>query len=963
MWAILFTLGEVGVISFSPSLGSQYSFRALLVGTASVFAIGAASAALAAENQNAAGQTEAVEEVVVTGSRIVREGYEAPTPLTVVGTEQLEKTADGNVLTFLSSMPALSGSNLISNNSFCTACGTAGVQGVNLRSLGGNRALVLLDGRRVVGSDYAGTPDVASFPQQLISRVDVVTGGASAVYGSDAVAGVVNFILDRKFTGIKGELSAGLTNYGDEKNYKVTLTAGFGFGPDNRGHVLLSGFHGYDGGTKGDGGREWNRQGWLRMTNPNYTPTNGQPNQLWLNHVGTALATAGGLITSGPLKGTAFGPGGTPYKFNYGLYSNPYTYGGDWQIGDMRPSSDISPHQAYDSLFTRLSYDITDNINASVQYMWYQSHIRNTNNYQWLLGNRTVKIDNAYLPASVRAAGIANGVTQFSIGTWNQDAGPFGPDNLRLNNRVSADLEGNFDAVGTNWKWSIGYTYGATDLNLHTPGSQVTSLQNLAIDAVVNPANGQIVCRITLTNPASDCKPWNIMGIGVNTGRSYFNRDSFEHALIEQTVFAGSITGEPFSLWAGPVSLAISAEHRKDEINSTVDPYSAAFDRPSGNFAALVGKQSVTEGALEAVVPLAKGESWAQDWELSLASRFTGYELSGYVATWKIGSTYTPIDDLKFRFTRSRDIRAPNLQELFAGSNAIGNCIVIDPIRGTTYSCQFTLQASNPNLKPEKADTTGIGVVISPQFFEGFTASVDYWDVSIDGAIRPTTVQQVIDSCYSRGQTALCANIVRNAAGSIQTVKTFPVNLATENVNGLDLEASYRTPVDRFASDWRGNFSIHGLMTFYFRQYQDNTFNKPTNRVGENASNNPPNWKLNVTVAYDLDPVSVALTARAISAGVLDKTFIECVSGCPASTPENLTVNNNRMPAGFWLDANVTYKVDLGLTSSDLFFSVKNIFNRDPPPVNGPFYAWQSQTVSLYDIAGTVYRAGIRFRM
>ena len=963
--------------AFKFDSGKQISkFRSLL-GTASVFAISAASAvtAFAADNssQNATAAPQTVEEVVVTGSRIVREGYEAPTPLTVVGTEQLEKTADGNIMSFLSSMPALSGSSLITSNSLCTACGTAGVQGVNLRSLGGNRALVLLDGQRVVGSDYAGTPDVASFPSQLISRVDVVTGGASAVYGSDAVAGVVNFILDRKFTGFKGELSGGLTNYGDGKNYKVNLTSGFGFGPDDRGHVLLSAEHGHDHGSVGDGGRDWNKQGWLRITNPTYTATNGQPNQLWLNHVGLAMSTAGGIVVSGPLKGTYFGPGGTPAKYNYSLYSNPYNQGGDWQIGDMRSDAQVIPRQTYDSVFSRFSYDITDNIAASVQYAWFQSHIGNDINHQWLLGNRTVKVDNAYLPASVRAAMVATAQTQLTIGSWNNDAGPFRADNLRNANRVAASLEGSFDAAGSNWHWALGYTYGATKLNLHTRGSQVTTLQNLAIDAVVNPANGQIVCRISLTDPNSvngqTCKPWNIMGIGVNTGRPFFNRDSFEHALIEQTTYSASLTGEPFSLWAGPVSVAASLEHRKDEINSVVDQYSAAFDRPSGNFAPLVGKQSVTEGALEAIIPLAKGESWAQDWELSLASRFTGYELSGYVTTWKVGSTYTPIDDVKFRFTRSRDIHAPNLQELFAGTNAIGSCVVIDPVLGSTYSCLFNLQASNPNLKPEKADTTGIGVVVSPSFLEGFTASADYWDVSIDGAIRALNVQQVIDSCYSRGKTELCANIVRNApaagqtTGTIQTVKTFSVNLATEHMKGLDLEASYRMPVSRVMADWRGNFSVHGLMTFYFSDYQDNTFNKPVDRVGENTASYPPHWKLNVTAAYDLDPVSVSFTARAVSSGVYDKSYIVCTSGCPTSTADNLTINSNYVPAGFWMDANVTYKVDLGLSSSDLFFSVKNIFNRDPPPGNAPFYTWQSQSVSLYDVVGTVYRVGMRFKM
>lgn len=908
-----------------------------------------------------------LEEVVVTGSRIIREGYESPTPLTVVGAEQLALAADGNVLAVLNALPALSGNNLTTNNSICTACGTVGVQNVNLRSLGGNRALVLLDGKRVVGATYDGTPDTGLFPQQLISRVDIVTGGASAVYGSDAVAGVVNFVLDRQFTGMKGEVSGGLTNYADDAHMKVELSSGFDFGSDDRGHVLLSGQYMHYGGTRGDGGRSWNREGWQRIANPNYTPTNGQPHQLWLPHVGLGTATAGGIIVSGPLKGTAFGQGGTPYAFDYGLHSNPYTHEGDWRLGYMRPVIDLDPKQTYHSLFTRISYDLGDNLTASLQYGWAQSYITNVINHQWLLGGssgHTVMADNAYLPAPVRAAMMVGGLTSFQIGTWSEDAGSFWADNLRISNRVNVDLDGWFEAGGRAWNWSIGYVYGAADLNLYTRGSQVTSLFRDAIDAVVDPATGTIVCRVTLTNPGSGCRPWNVMGIGVNgSATPYFVSDSFELALVEQTTYSASITGEPFDLWAGPVSVAASFEHRKDQIDAVVDQYSLVFDRPSGNFAPLVGKQSVTEGALEGIVPLARNETWAQEWELSLAARFTAYELAGDATTWKIGSSYTPVDGLKFRVTRSRDIRAPNLQELFGGTNAIGSCLVNDPVLGTTYACQFTLQASNPALKPEKADTTGIGIVLTPRSLEGFAASADYWDVNIEGAILPLSVQQMIDSCHTRMRTEICPNITRNAQGAVTTVRTFPVNLARQNVRGLDLESSYRSPADRMISGLPGELSLHGLMTFYFRNYQDNTFNQPTDRVGENAARNLPYWKINMTATYTADPLTLSLTGRAISPGVIDKTLIECASGCPAAMPENLTVNDNSMPGAFYLDAAAQYEFDIGdAAEGEVFLSVKNMFNRAPPPVNHVFYANQSSAAVAYDVLGTIYRAGIRFR-
>jgi len=185
---------------------------------------------------------------------------------------------------------------------------------------------VLLDGQRSVGSALSGAVDINTFPQQLIRRVEMVTGGASAVYGSDAVSGVVNFILDKTYTGVKGELSGGVTSYGDDRSYKANLASGFGFN-QGRGHVLLSGEA-----TGSDavpvGSREWENSGYAQMNNPNYTPTNGQPQRLALTQVGFANAAPGGIIVSGPLKGTAFGAGGMPFQLNYGdLYTSQNIHG------------------------------------------------------------------------------------------------------------------------------------------------------------------------------------------------------------------------------------------------------------------------------------------------------------------------------------------------------------------------------------------------------------------------------------------------------------------------------------------------------------------------------------------------------------------------------------------------------------------------------------------------------------
>ena len=918
-----------------------------------------------------------IEEIIVTGSRIVREGYEAPTPLTVIGTDMLDKSAEANIVNTLNTIPAAAGTKTGAVSSSQLGQGGAGTQSMNLRGLGPNRVLVLLDGQRVSPSTYGAAVDVANFPSQLVSRVDVVTGGTSAVYGSDAVAGVVNFILDRNFVGVRGEVSGGITNYGDNRNYKIDLSGGFGFA-DNRGHALISGEHMFSSGVSGDGGRAWNRSGYLQFANPNYTPTNGQPQNYFLPHSSVSTASAGGLIVSGPLKGTAFGAGGKPYTFNYGsIVSGANMSGGDWQANNIRTLNDLDPAQSNQNLFTRVSYDVADDLNVFAQWTWAQNTSHNNPFPVWLPGSAAayvIQIDNAYLPASVRAAMVANNITSFGIGSWNQDMPKVGGWTNRLTNRVTAGAEGRTEAFGTIWHWNAYYAYGGTRLTLRNTVPVVSRLR-LAFDAVVNPANGQIVCRSTLTDTGNGCKPWNPMGVGVNNGN--INSGAFdwltgggfgfERGLIEETTMAASVTGEPFSSWAGPVSMAVSFEHRKDEIHTTVDPFSLAGARFAGNYAPLDGQQSVTEGALETLIPLAKDESWAEHLDLSLAARFTGYELSGYVTTWKVGATYMPVDAMKLRVTRSRDIRAPNLQDLFQAPSigAIGS-MVFDRFRNeNTPGSMVSGVSGNPTLVPEKADTTGIGVVISPRFIDGFTISVDYWDVSIAGAIQPITAQQVMDSCYNQTIPALCANIVRNPDGTVQSIATYQINLAEQDVEGIDLETSYSMPVSRIVAGWRGDLSFHGLMTFYLRNYQDTTFVIPTDIAGQNSgSDATPSWKFRATATYSLDPVSVALTARGVSSGKINNAYIECTSGCPVATTANPTINNNRIAGRFYVDANVNYKISMDeVATADLFLSARNVFNASVPPMPVPFFYAYSLTSSVYDAFGTVYRAGIRFKM
>ena len=299
---------DLNTVARARGQGTWPAVRRRALATTSAFAltVSAVIASPAAGQQTA--QVTGVEEIVVTGSRVVRDGYEAPTPLTVVGVEQIEAAAPKDIADFVNQLPALAGSVTPQSQAGALSNGAGGINALNLRGVGTARTLVLLDGQRSVPSTQSNQVDVGAFPQQLISRVDIVTGGASAAYGSDALSGVVNFVLDKQFTGIKGEISGGITGYGDDEDWKVTMAAGTPFA-GGRGHFLVSGEVSRRAGILGDMSGNLHNRPWLQgidgiLNNPGYTPTNGQPEYIVRPNVAASAATYGGIITSGPLKGT-----------------------------------------------------------------------------------------------------------------------------------------------------------------------------------------------------------------------------------------------------------------------------------------------------------------------------------------------------------------------------------------------------------------------------------------------------------------------------------------------------------------------------------------------------------------------------------------------------------------------------------------------------------------------------------
>jgi outer membrane receptor protein involved in Fe transport len=965
--------------------------RSLATTSALAILLSSVGPQVASAAQQAAQEPAALDEIVVTGSRVVRDGYEQPTPVSVMSSDELNAMATNNIADAVNALPAFANSVTPRTSTANLSSGAAGVSQLNLRGIGTNRTLILLDGRRVINSSLTAdnsAPDINSFPQALVERVDVVTGGASAAYGSDALTGVVNFVIDRDFTGIKGEVQGGMTKYRDDKNYNLSLAYGTPYA-GGRGHFMIAGEIGHNDGISGLP-RPWNDLNAAFMVNPAWHPTTNPsvPQYIVGRGFGLYLATPGGLISSGPLKGTYFGPGGTvECCFRFGTASpvqtNNIMLGGDWQYSRIDNGLDMSTRVDRYVSYLRTDFDLTDSITIYADTQWGNAHAVNNSNPNRRLGNNTIRRDNAFLPASIGAQMDALGITTFGMGSTHVDMHRFRSDNRRTIRTWSVGADGATEVGGNEWTWNAYYQYSMTGLSPRTRFNGHTANYLRALDSVI--FNGAPTCRVNAdavtTNDDPLCVPYNPFGIGVNDSKTigYVTGTSYRYESLRQKVAAFSVNGEPFELWAGPVSLAFGGEHRSESVRGIVTAADAITSYFAGNYKVTNGKYSVTEGFIETVIPLARDAAWAQSAELNGAVRATDYSTSGYVTTWKIGGTWQPVDDIRFRATVSRDIRAPNLGELFAGGQANSGNPLFDPLLNINIPASFRLTSGNPNLQPEKADTLGLGAVFTPTFLPGFAFSIDYYNIDIKDAVRAPQAQTIVDLCYTT-RPDLCSRVQRSApiapatTGLIHTVVTQPENLIGQQAEGMDFEASYRFPLADIVEDWDGDFSIRALATRVITLNTENTDGyviDGVGAVGEFGGNdyinglNAPKFRGSLAFAYEGDPITARATVRYVGAGHYGNNYVLCETGCPASTLQRPTLDtsDSRISSMTTLDLAFTYKPPV-LEGVETFLTIENALNAYPPVIGGSLGAvhYNGMSNKDYDIHGRQYRAGIRFQ-
>lgn len=880
----------------------------------------------------------ALQDIVVTGSRIARSGFSAPTPTTVLGAEAMQNQGIANVATLLNQVPAFRGSSTPGSGTF--GFSSVGGNFVNLRALGPNRTLVLVDSNRVVPSTSTGTFDLNLIPSNMIERTEVVTGGASAAYGSDAVSGVVNVILKKHFNGIQAEAQAGISGQGDAGNQRLSLVAGSDFA-EGRGHILVGGEYENSAGIGTPTSRNWAARQtgvFIGANGVRYIADNNQ----------TSNMTYGGLIVSGPLKGTAFASGGSTYNLVYGNQfgnaSSTVMSGGNNPNSYNYAQNDLQvPVQRYSTL-ARVDYKFNDSISGYVTGNFAHSggtHPSVTSRDTSLTIQRT----NAYLPSSVAAAMDANGLSTISIGRINSDLGIFSSSGSNETWRVGTGLNGD---LGSGWKWDVYGGYGENRLKSQLSNLRIDANFAKAIDAVTNPANGQIVCRSTLTDPTNGCVPFNVFGVNANqtAAQNYINGTSWLRQLTYQEDAAANIQGSPFSTWAGEVHVAGGGEYRKDGINATSDALSQANAFNVSNPKAIPSSAiSVYEGYLETVIPLLADKHFFKRVEFNGAIRRTHYSLAGSVTTWKLGGVWEVSSDLRFRATRSRDIRAPNLLETFQGQQSGSPLLTYNGVSRLTP----TLTAGNRNLTPEIADTYSFGVGVSPSFLPGFRANIDYYNISINNAITVIPAQTLLDGC-SAGVAAYCSRITfTNGVPTLVDYSSF--NVAQVRTSGIDFELGYGFKLGR------GRLDVSTLAN-YVEKLVTTDSSGTRDRAGEIGGGlvlggiDGPHWIGDANVHYAIGNLGLNAHAHYIGSGKLDNYL----------TPSQLNINY--VQSRTYINLGVEYNIPYGAgdRKMQIFGNINNAFDLDPPG-NLPLASLiNSSSASYYDTTGRAFTVGVRVR-
>jgi iron complex outermembrane recepter protein len=954
----------------------------------STLLLGAASVAALSLSLPAAAQDQSTETVVVTGSRIPQQGLYAPSPVTAVGQQEMKFEGTIGVETLLNNLPSV-----FANQTSGVSNAATGTATVNLRGLGSVRTLVLVNGTRLMPADPAvPVPDLNEIPASLVDHVEVLTGGASAVYGSDAMAGVVNFVMRKDFEGIEVDGQYGISEADNTNaNYRNIVASagdqlakeGIWDGANETGTLIM--------GTNTANGKG-NVTAYLGYQNTeavlagarDFSACSFNTNGPSTAHVCGGSSTFDKFLsldtktayfeegTGAPGSGH-FIPfvGGTSQLFNFGATNY-------LQRPDTRYTGGFFAHyEVNKELDVYSSFMFTDDDTVS------QIAARGLFNGVGAQGGSglapgfffLINCNNPLMTAQEASllcpgGGAGNtvpGEASVEIGRRAIEGGPFVQDLRHTSYRLQLGARGE---LGDGWTYDVYGQYGESIFSRTAMGFFSTRNAQNALQVTTN-ASGQAVC---ISGPP--CVPLDIFnGIGSITPAmlNYVRVPGLQNGYTEEQILSGSITGDlgQYGLqspWAqSPVAVSFGTEYRAEYLELQPDEEYVSGDLNGAGGATLATPRSgfnVVEGFTEVKIPLVQEKPWAEDLSFNGGYRYSSYSTAGAVSAYKYGLEWQPIDDIRFRGSYERAVRAPTVLEAFAPDNIVlvtaqdpcsvaGNTLAACksvPNDGNTaiLACPSTQcnreVGGNANLRPEIGDTRTIGLVFTPTFFDGFTATVDYFNIDVSSAIGVIPAPVTLSECYVQNVQSFCNLVHRNAEGQLYGsgfVTATNQNTGFIHTKGTDFEANYNLDLDSipmtqgggslqfaFVGTWLQTFEVEpvqGLGSYNCAGLYGPTCSDPTT-----ASGPLPKWRhrLRVTWAtpWDLD---FSVNWRYLSGVRLDaNTSVPQLQafGAGFNDQPDGTIND------FWyLDLAADWNVRTGI---DLHAGVNNVFDRLPPALS-----------------------------
>ncbi len=951
-----------------------------------------------APNPPQSGDDSKMDEVVVTGTRIKLNTQNFPNPVTSFSADTIQQSGRTNLADFLTQTPALVASNTGDLTAGSKAAfGYAGLNLLNLRHLGVDRTLVLVDGRRhVAGTAGSAAVDIDAIPTDLVEAVDVLTGGASAIYGADGVSGVVNFRLKKNLEGVSFRGQYGSSSQGDGENTFGALTAGTNFG-EGRGNVAFAYEYNRDSRVS-DQDRSYLRPpkaAGLYQNQDDLDDSPDLPDNVRYDDVRYADSARNGAVDVDFDTLADYQGSGSPYDRGFVLEnSGGYTQGGsstpvDGYQGDLFPETDRH-------VFNLLGhFDVNDafTVSADAKYVRSHAYTRAQPTYDFYL---FMTPDNPFMPQSIRDAIIPGAAAEafgdpetpdgVQVTRDNYDLGINAEDDLRETLRGVLAINGR---LTDHLEYEASYVYGETRSTIVSINNRQEAQWQAAIDVVTDPDSGQPVCRSSLDPDAppelAGCVPFNIFGEDQTHSAAaldFINIDSVTRSKVTQQVLSGSLSGDFGSflqLPGGSIGFAAGLEFRReasedhpaqeiqDELTwiSGINPTHGSFD--------------VKEAFAELSLPVLSHVKGADLLSFGAAFRASDYSTIGSTSSWKVDALYAPVPSVRFRGTYAQAVRAPNISELFSpvittfnflvdpcditevnngSSTREANCAAmltamgIDP---TTFTPQDTPQATlytegqfsgNPDLSEETANTWTFGVVLRPEFAPGLSVSLDWYDIEIEDAINTPEAQELAQLCVDQPtlENNFCAGITRDpTTGYIVGFNARPENVASFHTAGMDVSIDYTIPAGN-----AGEFRLQLVGGYLDRlEFVDSPGAEVNSDLGEAPQDSSNEFFPKVSATFDLTwtrgPLTVAYGIDWFSE--TDRFESEVLRGDPDyAEPKYLKVKQK------WEhDLNLAWEVN---DHVNVYAGVNNLFDARPE------FGYSSYPVSAM---GRYFYAGAKF--